>query len=296
MKIFRSGKVLVAGGVLLALMLGGAFFYFRPPLVLVSDAAFDALYGVYRTRGKRIGLSLRFFRRVKSVVAAEDTGSDMLVFAVAEAARSPYGVLFPYRYEEAAGRYAARFPGVPVVLFGGRIREGPEAGGVLFVSTDFMTDLYRAGRCAAVFAGNREGELLFFQAASMPAAEREAFTRGLRDQGFEREPVFINAGMDYAGSVPVACAVMAGPAPLFLERHPDTPLVLFSWIDPGLTARAVKVIFDDSPWALVPGTMPLIARKEAGALPSDILFPRGRIAEKGLAAYIKKALYAKEKS
>jgi hypothetical protein len=296
MKIFRSRKILVFGGVLLAFILGGGFFYLRPPLILVSDASFDALYGVYRTWEKRIGLSLRFFRRVKPVVAAENIGSDMLVFAVEEAARSPYGVLFPYRYDEAAARYAARFPGIPVVLFGGRIRERPEAEGVLFVSTDFMTDLYRAGRCAAVFAENREGEILFFQDNLMPAAERAVFTQGLRDQGFEGEPVFINAGIDYAGSANIACAVMIGPAPLFLERHPDTPLVLFSWIDPGLTARAVKVIFDDSPWALVPGTMSLISRKEEAALPSDILFPRGRMAEKGLLPRIKKAIFTKVKS
>jgi hypothetical protein len=292
MKICLSGKILVAGGVFLAFVLGAVFFYFRPPVVLVSDASFDALYGVRRTWEKRITLSLRFFRRVKPVPVAENTGSDMLVFAVEEAALTPYCVLFPYRYEEAAGRYAARFPQIPVALLGGRIREAPEPGEIFFVSTDIMTDFYRAGRCAAIFAQNGDGRILFFQENSMAAAERAAFIDGLREQGFEGEPLFINAGVDYSGVEKVLCVVMVGSAPSFLERNPDVPLILFSWIDPGLTGRGVKVIFDDSPWAMVPETLAMISRKEkAGSFPSGILFPGDRIPEKGLLEQIKNVIY-----
>lgn len=284
------------GGILLAFVLGAVFFYFRPPVVLVSDASFDALYGVRRAWGKGMMLSLRYFRRIKAVSVAENTGSDMLVFAVEETARTPYCVLFPYRYEEAAGRYAARFPQIPVVLLGGRIREAPEPEGIFFVSTDVMADFYRAGRCAAIFAQNGDGRILFFQENSMPAAERTVFIDGLREQGFEGEPLFINTGIDYSGSENIACVVIIGSAPAFLERNPDVPLILFSWIDPGLTGRGVKVIFDDSPWAMVPGTIAMVSRKEkAGSLPSDILVPGDRIPEKGLLDRIKNVINTKEK-
>jgi hypothetical protein len=44
--------------------------------------------------------------------------------------------------------------------------------------------------------------------------------------------------------------VIAGPAANFLDQDLEIPVILFSWADPGLTPRTVKLIFDDSPPAL----------------------------------------------
>ncbi|MDR3166996.1 MAG: hypothetical protein LBT93_03545 [Treponema sp.] len=276
MKIYRSPKVLIFGGILLIFTLGAAFFYFRPPVLLVSDGAFDTLYGNRRARGKRIELSLRFFRRAKTISVAENIGPDMLVFAIEEAARTPYCVLFPYWYEEAAGWYASRFPQVPVLLFGGRAREGMEPEGVLFIPTDGTTDLYRAGRYAAFFAKNG-GRVLLFQENSISAEEQSAFKDGLQTQGFEGEILFINPGSETSPEN-VSCVVIIGSAPAFLERNLNIPIILFSWIDPNFTSRGVKVIFDDSPWAMASRAITIISRgEEANSLPSDIIFPGGRI-------------------
>jgi hypothetical protein len=290
MDVRRSWKFLVAGFLFSCLILGGGFFYFRSPVVLVSDAAFDALYGIRRTWEKRILLSLRFFRQVKIVLAAENTGADMLVFAIEEAHGAPYCVLFPYRYFEAAGRYAAQFSRIPVALFGGRAQEAPEEGNFLFIPTDIQQDFYLAGRCAAVFAESG-GKILFFQENSMPAAIREAFMKGLREQGFEGEPLFLSAGAAYSGSEQPACVVMLGSAVPFLEQHPDLPVILFSWINPNLTARGVKIIFDDSPWAMAARTVSMIARgAEARPLRSDILFFQRRMPERGFLQKITDAI------
>jgi hypothetical protein len=273
-------------------VLGAGFFYFRPPVLLVSDAAFDALYGVRRAWEKRVELSLRCFRRVKVVPAAENIGADMLVFALEETVQTPYCVLFPYRYDEAAARYAARFPQVPVAVLGGRIQQAPEQEGVLFIPTDVMTDLYRAGRCAAVFAERGgEGRVLFFQDRILSPGEREAFTNGLREQGFEGEPLFLNPGVDYAGPEQAVCAVMMGAAPVFLEQNPGLPVVLFSWLDPDLTARGIKILLDDSPWALAFGAVAMVSRGEGTApLPSAVLVLRGRLPEKVLLEQIKNVI------
>jgi hypothetical protein len=283
-------RYVILGAVLLILISGIVSFYVRSPVLLVTDISFDALYGVRRSREKQIALSLRFFRRVKTVSVAENIGTDMLAFAVEEAHRNPCGVLFPYRYYEAAGRYAARFPQVPVVLFGGRIQEAPEEGG-LFIATDVMTDLYRAGRCAALFAQKDGGRVLFFQETSLSSDYRETFLLGLRDQGFEGEPLFVNAGTDYAVPEDTACVVLTGSAVSFLERNLPVPVILFSWIDPALTARGVKIIFDDSPWAMAARALTMLSRGEqAGSLASDVLLPPGRIPEKGLLREIKAAV------
>ncbi|MDR2101029.1 MAG: hypothetical protein LBP43_00485 [Treponema sp.] len=292
MKIFRSARALVLGGILL-IFLAAAFFYFRPPVLLVSDVAFEAIYGSRRTWGKRLELSLRFFRRVRPVSVADNIGPDMLVFAIEESAQTPYCVLFPYWYEEAAGWYASRFPQIPVVLFGGRMGETAEPEGVLFIATDLMTDLYRAGRYAAFFAKN-EGRVLLFQENSISAGEQMAFKDGLQAQGFEGESLFINPGSEPSPEE-VTCVVIVGSAPGFLERNLDIPVILFSWIDPDLTSRGVKVIFDDSPWAMASGAITMVSRGEkANSLPSGILFPGGRMpeTEKKSLEQLKNEIYA----
>ncbi|MDR2103981.1 MAG: hypothetical protein LBP42_07765 [Treponema sp.] len=160
------------------------------------------------------------------------------------------------------------------------MQEAPEQGDFLFIPTDIQRDLYLAGRCAAVFV-QEGGKILFFQENSMPSALREAFAEGLQEQGFEGEPLFLNAGASYNGSEQPACAVMLGSAVSFLEQYPDLPVILFSWIDPNLTSRGIKIVFDDSPWAMAARAIAMISRGvEAGPLPSDVLLLRRRMPEK----------------
>jgi hypothetical protein len=262
-------------------------FLLRAPVLLVTDVPFDALYGETRALLKQVEASLRLFRRVKPVRVAVDAGSDIVAFTVEEAARSPYLVLFPYRYLEAARRYTEAFPETPVFVLGGQSRQ-VDADPLGFVCTDSATDFYRAGLCAALIADDAArsveaqqvaGDILVFQSDPIPLEWSAAFLAGLRENGFEREPKYLSVAEDYSDTKNVVCVVMSGQATIFLERNLNIPVILFSWVDPALTSRAVTVVFDDSPWALLIRVARAMG-KEGAPLPSEMVFPAERMADR----------------
>jgi hypothetical protein len=295
---FRKGYILLGMGILLAGFLGVGF-WFRAPVLFVMDAPFNALYGPRRTKIKRLETSIRMLRQLKPVIIGDNTGPDMVSFAVEEAHASPYGVLFPYRYYEGAERYVAQFPQVPVFILGARNRD-PKVAGAIFVGTDAMLDLYRAGLCAGIIAGHEaqengdesalQGEVLFFQSEGISTEYREAFSMGLREQGFTKEPQYLNINQDYADIYNISCVVIQGQVSSFLERNLEIPVILFSWVDPYLTSRAVKLVFDDSPWAVVRKMVAMIPKRQGEAVPSEWVIPGHRILDKEVSGRLKKAL------
>ncbi|MDR2634013.1 MAG: hypothetical protein LBC51_10400 [Treponema sp.] len=284
--------------VLLPVLLTG-FFLFRAPVLFVTDASFNALYGLRRVGIKRLEITLMMMRRIKPVLIGENAGPDIVMFAVEEAHSAPYGVLFPYRYYEGAGRYAAQFPHVPIFILGAR-NQDPQVPGTIFVGTDTMLDLYRAGLCAGIIAqqtASREGEpitqgeVLFFQNEAISSEYREAFSIGLREQGFTKEPKYLNIKQDYVDIIQnLSCVVMQGQATLFLERNLEIPVILFSWIDPDLTSKAVKLVVDDSPWAVAGKTIAMIPGRKGEAVPADWVLPGQRIVDKEVLGRLKKVL------
>jgi hypothetical protein len=273
-------------------VLGAAFWRFRAPLLLVLDDEFAFLYGIRRGAVKRAELSLRLFRRVEVARIAEGASPDVVAFAAAAAAPSgPYAALFPARYRQGARRYAEQAPEVPVGVFGGGVLFRPEENdGFRFIETDKKTDLYRAGRCAALFAFQGEGGVLFFAGDLIDRDDRAAFEKGLLDQGFTDTPLFVDRGMEYALPEGLACVVMGSPAENSLENS-ALPVILFSWIDPGFTNRGVKIIFDDSPWALAfESARALQGQGELPPAASEALVLRDRIGDGKLRRGLKKAL------
>ncbi|MDR1985957.1 MAG: hypothetical protein LBP88_03160 [Treponema sp.] len=295
---FKKRYLVLVLGVLLVSLLTGVF-WFRAPVLLVTDAPFNALYGIRRAGIKRLETTLKMMRQIKPVLIGENAGPDMVLFAVEEAHSAPYGVLFPYRYYEGAERYIAQFPHIPVFILGGRNRD-PQVPGGIFVGTDTKLDLYRAGLCAGIFAqheGSRDGEvlaqgeILFFQNEGIAAEYREAFSMGLQEQGFTKEPKYLNIKQDYTDSIQnVSCVVMQGQATLFLERNLEIPVILFSWIDPDVTSRAVKLVVDDSPWAVAGKTIAMIPGRQGEVVPSDWVFPGQRLVDKEVLSRLKKVL------
>ncbi|MDR1901544.1 MAG: hypothetical protein LBQ88_04585 [Treponema sp.] len=281
----RLGKKLFIGlSLALAAGSGALIFFTRPPLLVVTDDSFDVLYGRMRVWEELIRTSVRLWRPVKAVRIAENAGADMVAFAIEDAAGGEgAGVLIPYRYYAGALRYSAQNPQVPVGVLGGRgaVQAGaPPPEAPIFIGTDSLSDLYKAGGAAAILAG--EGRILFFHGRDITERERGAFLQGLRDGSYNREPVFLPPGSEYNALGDVSCAVLGAPAASFLDKHTNIPLILFSWADPALTPSNVYIIFDDSPWALAPEAAKLIFSsrdRNAGALfPSRVLFPLGRIA------------------
>jgi hypothetical protein len=298
MRIRRYLKGLIFFATLLVFLAG--FFWVRSPVLIVTDNPFNALYGVSRTWKKQLDIAFKLFRRVKVVTIAESIGPDMVSFAVEEAAPAPYSVIFPYRYYEGAIRYGEQFPHIPVLILGGRVREAPAEGEPFFFRTGTETDFYRAGLCAGLFVinngenrGNGEN-ILFFQDEQVSETDRAAFISGLREQGLSGEPVFLSTAGNYTAYQDIFCVVMTGRAPSFLDQNLRIPIILFSWVDPVVSPTSVKVIFDDSPWALaVPGIKMAVQGKKSGELPSEMIFPAQRIPDKGILQTLKKVVYYK---
>jgi hypothetical protein len=273
--------------------LGTTLFMLRSPVLLVVDDEYIGLYGFRRSGVKQIELSARLFRRFKVVRMAEGAAPDVIAFAVNEAASRPYAVLFPFSYEQGARRYAEQFPGIPVGILGGgaQTRRPADEDGLVFIETDRAADLYLAGRCAALFALRDGGGILFFTGDTVTWDDKDAFLKGLRDQGFEEPPMFVDMDEEYTLSRTLSCVVMARAVETYLDNNPAAPAILFSWVDPGVTPREIKVIFDDSPWALAAEAVKTLHRGEGTSpIPSEILIPKDRIGDTGLLKDIKRVI------
>jgi hypothetical protein len=287
-------------GIILTVLAGAGAalaFFVRPPVLVVTDAPFTELYGPRRVLTSRIRSSLALFRLVKPVLIAEDAGPDVLVFAVEDAAAGlsrPYCVLFPYRYADGARRYREQFPGIPVVVLEGRSESrpgtagNPDSQGVLRFGTDMAQDLYRAGRCAAILSRGTTDKIVVFQDRAVQSEAQNAFITGLRKQGYETAPLFLDTVSELSDITDISCVVMAGSMDEYFEQIRKFPLVLCTWMDPELAPREALVFFDDSPWAQTVPAVRMIAGTQAGGrIPSDMLIFSERIADKDILRQIK---------
>ncbi|MDR2807634.1 MAG: hypothetical protein LBB43_01350 [Spirochaetaceae bacterium] len=271
-------------------LIAAGLLFFRSPVVLVTDAQFALLYGKERLASQRIELSLTLWRRVRFIFIAENINADLVVFAVESALDSPFCVLFPYRYADGAELYAEQFPAAKVMILGGRISDQEERT-IPVVTSDFLTDLYRAGLCAALLAAdNPDKPIVVFQDIPLLPEQQQAFSAGLSQQGYTAEPVFIQntAPQDSA------CAVIIGSNQLntFLTQNYSTPIILFSWIDPALSSRQIKLIFDDSDLRLAIQAIRQMQKQKYPTLPSYITIISERISQKRLLTILKNAVHS----
>jgi hypothetical protein len=219
----------------------------------------------------------------------------VIAFAVEAAAAKPYAALFSFNNYPGARQYAGQVSGVPIGVLGNSGRPLPAEDGLVFIETDRKVDFYRAGRCAAVFAGPEGREALFFQGDLVTQDDRQAFVRGLTDGGFEASPQFINIFEEYTPSEDISAMVMTGAAEKYLDKNLSIPVILFSWIDPARTAREIKLVFDDSLWALAMEAVNILRRGEETALvPSKIRVLGSRIGDSRIKEGLKKAIQSKD--
>jgi hypothetical protein len=253
---------------LLFLLGSGGVFMARSPAVVVTDDAFTSMYGVRREHFKRIEMSVRLFRRIKLVRMSAEADTDAVVFAVQDAARNPLAAIFPYRYYNAALRYAeANYRSAVVVLTGlNGIPHGAAAEQgkttLLFVKQDEVYDFYRAGLCAALFSGSsafftklpddHKTVLVIANEKNSPEAKSD-FERGLGDGGSAAASVFRGINDNYP-LTNLSCIVFWGPSSGFLYNNAENrlPNIVFSWMEPDFFSPNVKIIIDDSPLQLLP--------------------------------------------
>ena len=197
---------------LLFLLGAGMVFMARSPVIVVTDDVFSAMYGVRREHFKRIEMSVRLFRKVKLVRMSAEAELDAVVFAVQDAAKNPLAALFPYRYYNAALRYAGANPKPATVVLAGL--NGVPAGGaagqdraaLIFVKQDQTSDFYRAGLCAALFSGRDDSfaklpdddKTILIIANDRNSAEAKSFfEQGLRRGGSGASCVFRGINDNY---------------------------------------------------------------------------------------------------
>jgi len=248
----KDGRLALPLAIIFALVLVFGFisgvFLYRLPVLIVTDSSFSAIYGPKRLKEIESRLSRKLFRRVIPVYVDENAGPDIISFAVEDASKTPLAVLFPHRYMGGADYYKENHPDIPVYVASGRNHSSTAKEAISFVRTDIKTDLYRAGLCAALLAG--EGNIVFISNGTVPDENKEAFTEGLLAQGYTGTPVYRNSNYNFSSGGDLGCAVILGQSGDFFTKRPTTPVILFSWADPGIVPRSVKVIFDDSPYAL----------------------------------------------
>jgi hypothetical protein len=285
---------------LLVLALGG-FFFLRPPVLLISDASFDLIYGFRRAFMGRIGLSLRLFRRVEQVTITENADPEALIFSLEEKEKHPWAVLGHSRYSRGLEQYARRRADVRVTVIG----EGPGPSrsgggetfpgqGLEFVYTDAGLNSRRLGRCAALLAGETGGVVLIFQERPDFPVQPEAFLAGLREENGNLDPVYMDPSADYPSWDEVCCVVVGGggAAPIPGVRERQIPVLLYSWLDPALSPFNVKVIGDDSIWALAFWALrvPPGEASSPRTIPAAFSVIQGRTADIRLRGRLKRAL------
>jgi len=299
-------KLLVVIGLLLAALAAATlFFVSRPPVLVVTDIPFAALYGERRILRRQVTASLALFRRVTPVMIADDASPDILIAAILYAYREPFAVLFPSRFFAVAERFHEEFPEITAVAFRGvnPVSEPPEGGGSLKVfGTDRETDLLRAGLFAGamgfVMAAERDEEeeepdpqrihvLLHDRFTSPEGGELFAAAAAERDP--DSAVVLASSPAHLPNMSAVSSIVVAGIGASVIEENPGIPTILFTWLEPTLLPGNVVAVFDDSHWALaVPAVRMAAEGVSFGAIPSKTLIFSRRIADNSLTRLLKR--------
>jgi len=289
----------VSAGILIAMTIGGLVFYCRSPVLVVTDATFIELYGKGRIRRQGITSSLALFRRVRPVITADGASPDIQVEAISEASSRPFCVLFPAYLAPAAERFHLQFPEIRTVVLSGfdSVSGLPRPDGVLCVyRTDQETDLYRAGLFAGLISLKKsapdakktsflwQGRYRYLQ-----AAEREIFSRGLRESDPEVAAFFINYASEMPGLEGISCVVLGHLVAEYMDNNAQIPVILFTWLDPSMIPAETVAVFDDSTWALVVPAVRMASNSQAeGKIPSKPLLFSGKKADNGIDQILKK--------
>lgn len=248
----------------LGLSFGVVFFSGRSPVVVVSDAAFETLYGEKRSLFDRGLVSLRSFRPVRLALVSEGATpvSSADAALAASGGKSAACVVFPARYRAGADALLSRFPDAKTVVVG-EISVDEPTPGQTYLSIDRDTDLYRAGRIVGAIVGGRVPALRVGRARRERSAD--AFSRGLADSRYRGAPVVLDSeAAERSANASFLVADASG------EPSGPPAAVVFSWVDPAFLLKDTAVVFDDSPSALLYRAYRAGIRKESSLSPSIV--------------------------
>jgi len=231
-------------------------FEARSPVLIVTDQAFLPLYGQTRIRRETLIASFVLFRRVETVFVADDAGYDTVQFAVAGVSTSPFCVLFPLRFAQAARLYRENNPQIRVVLLEGRNDEesglsstGSSASDYFIYKTDTESDFFRAGLAAAALDMDKNGKIAVFLESGTGTQARDAFLQALNSLEKPLETHFFTSFSAFNDLPDLSCVVLAGAGAEYLGNENGVPVIFMTWIDPFLVPADVVIVVNDSPWA-----------------------------------------------
>ncbi|MCL2721228.1 MAG: hypothetical protein FWD47_07815 [Treponema sp.] len=251
-------------------------FNTRAPVLIVFEESFILIYGQKRLDNDISRISFNSFRPVKTVIIANDSGDDIIPYAIAEISLRPYCVVFPLRFKNAAFFYREQNPAARVIILEGRgsIEENhsilnPDSGFFIY-RTDIDSDFYKAGYAAAAFDNDRKGTIAVFLYPDNEQA-KNAFIRGVTSENNPPQVRFYTSFSDFSENTGTTCVVLCGAGYEYLEEKTDIPIIAFTWLDPLLTPENVTIIFDDSPLALLNRALSMIATgEEKGVISSNL--------------------------
>ncbi len=288
---------------LVMILLGVASFYvLRLPLVIVSDDAFETLYGERRAANARLMSSFELLRPVRIAMVASSASAEAAADAAefAGGGKQPAGVLFPDRYLAGARIYSARFPerkvfvigdrpevGAPARADDGRTVAGNEEPALIFFGPDREKDLYRAGMIAGLMP--KQGRPAVRLGSSFNKSMDEAssaFSAGLASSGSNAEPLFLRPGDTLPVSAENISILVDGSPSMGLPSNAwiSIPRIVFSWIDPGLADPSVLLLIDDSPYSLAAGAfLRVVGKRNVDLSPSGFILTAAGNSVPGLA-------------
>jgi len=266
--------IAVLAGIALAAAVPLVVFHARSPVLVAADMSLIQLYGESRMRRENFRSSMSLFRPVKTVAIADDSGDDIVQFAIAEISSRPFCVLFPLRFTGAARLYREQNPKIQVILLEGRSFEktSNDFDGIFVYNTDIEADFYRAGVAAALIEGEKNQKIVVFVESQLQRQCREAFLRAVDGMEGLSDPLFYTSFSQYSEIPDLSCVVLAGTGSEYMENHSDVPVVFFTWIDPSMMPNNVVLVVDDSPWVQVTQAVRMAAEGLAdGSIQSNFL-------------------------
>ena len=287
LKVINSYKkpLIITSGLVMALLALYIVFQTRSPVLIVSEEAFNALYGIKRIETENLLDSITMFRKVRLVTVANDAGEDIVPHAISEISSSPYCVLFPFRFTNSARLYKEQNPDIPVILLEGRNATNTTGFDFLY-KTDMENDFYKAGLAASLLAA--EGKIVVFLESSIDRQARDAFLKDFSEEKIS-DTFFYTNYSNYRQISELSCAVLVGIGSEFIEGNAEIPIIYTSWLDPGYFPSNVVMIINDSPLAQAREAVRLFsAGEKEGLIRSKIHVQNSKIIDRKLLRKIQK--------
>jgi len=277
--------LIITSGLVMAVLAIYIVFQTRSPVLIVSEEAFNALYGVKRIESENLLDSIVMFRKVRLVTVANDAGEDIVPHAISEISSRPYCVLFPFRFTNSAKLYKEQNPDIPVILLEGR-NYGNTTGFDLLYKTDIEDDFIKAGLAASLLAA--EGKIAVFLDNTIENQGKEAFLRSIGEEKTSNTFFYTNYA-NYKQIPDLSCAVLAGTGGEFMEVNAEIPVIFISWLDPRYFPQNVVMIINDSPLAQAREAVRLFsAGEKEGLIRSRIHVQNSKIIDRKLLRKIQK--------